>query len=215
MLKKLLSLIFVILTSAALAQAGDGVPPPNEGVCDELIGGTPGLYGLCVAFSEAQDCEPDFSSDDPYENCSPSDPKLLELYDKKKTETDPTMPGVAYDCPCWTDAEVNSLRYPSDSPEERAQCADDIDPRSVHHYTGLIIYSGILVPNSYGYTYHFNLDAYERDNGGHSCYMRDTCHDGNCLNIIRYLEISEQEFHTCTNQILDAAAVRGVDCIHH
>ncbi len=40
-----------------LAQTPDGETPANEGVCDVLQadGTTKGLYGLCVAFCEAQD----------------------------------------------------------------------------------------------------------------------------------------------------------------
>ena len=45
-----------LLSVSAHAQTPDGLAPVNEGVCDDLIGGTPGLYGLCVAFCEAQDC---------------------------------------------------------------------------------------------------------------------------------------------------------------
>jgi hypothetical protein len=52
---------FAFLTGAALAQTPDGQTPVNEGVCDELMesGITKGLFGLCVAFCEAQDCDGD------------------------------------------------------------------------------------------------------------------------------------------------------------
>lgn len=52
----LIVLSFILFYSPAFAQTPDGETPANEGVCDELIGLTPGLYGLCVAFCEAQDC---------------------------------------------------------------------------------------------------------------------------------------------------------------
>ena len=64
------------LLAASTAMAAQ----PNEGVCDELIDATPGLYGLCIAFCEAQDCQPDYELDDSYENCTPSSPKLLARY---------------------------------------------------------------------------------------------------------------------------------------
>ena len=49
-MKLLIVLISGLLTFGPVwAGTPDGFPPANEGVCDELIGGTPGLYGLCVA----------------------------------------------------------------------------------------------------------------------------------------------------------------------
>jgi len=90
---------------------------PNEGVCDELIGTTPGLYGLCVAFCEAQDCKATYDIDpdtgkpvvilDP--SCKPSSPRLLELYNGKKDAAEPAMPCIQDICPCWTEAELAGI----------------------------------------------------------------------------------------------------------
>jgi len=98
------------------AQTPDGETPANEGVCDGLLGMTPGLYGLCVGFCEAQDCEATF---DPATgqvtfdaSCQPSSPKLLENYNKRSQPGDPPMPcvNVAEDeCPCWTEAELDLI----------------------------------------------------------------------------------------------------------
>ena len=57
MKRLLLVSVLVLVAATGYAQTPDGETPANEGVCDELIGLTPGLYGLCVAFCEAQDCE--------------------------------------------------------------------------------------------------------------------------------------------------------------
>ena len=56
----LLAAAFSIAGSPAHAQTPDTETPANEGVCDGLLGATPGLYGLCVGFCEAQDCEADY-----------------------------------------------------------------------------------------------------------------------------------------------------------
>ena len=49
----LLSIFCVLLVcGSASAQTPDGETPANEGACDVLLGATPGLYGLCVAFCE-------------------------------------------------------------------------------------------------------------------------------------------------------------------
>ena len=90
--------------------------PPNEGVCDELVGTTPGLYGLCVAFCETQDCEATY---DPAtdtvafdENCRPSSPKLLDNFNKRGGVGGPHMPCVNItenECDCWTEAELDLI----------------------------------------------------------------------------------------------------------
>jgi len=88
--------------------------PANNGVCDELVDATPGLYGLCVAFCEAHECEADFTAGDPWADCKPSDPKLLEIYDKLKDPGDPEMPCIIADssCPCFTQAMVDAIPTP-------------------------------------------------------------------------------------------------------
>jgi hypothetical protein len=109
---KRLQLLTVLVLVAAMghAQTPDGDAPANEGVCDELIGFTPGLYGLCVAFCEAQDCEATFDpatgnvAFDP--GCRPSNPRLLAKYNKLKNPADPAMPCVKNGCPCWTENEI-------------------------------------------------------------------------------------------------------------
>jgi hypothetical protein len=49
----------MLTTPTALAEGTpDGETPANEGVCDELIGGTPGLYGLCVGSAKPRIARP-------------------------------------------------------------------------------------------------------------------------------------------------------------
>jgi hypothetical protein len=84
------------------AHAGDGNTPANEGVCDVLIGATPGLYGLCVGYCEARDI-----NDIANEDSKPSNGKLLDLYNKRKKDSDPEMPCVQTPCSCWTAAELD------------------------------------------------------------------------------------------------------------
>ena len=64
--KTILAVGAILFTGTLYAQTPDGETPANEGVCDELMFYTPGLYGLCVAFCEAQDCVPDDGLDDPF-----------------------------------------------------------------------------------------------------------------------------------------------------
>ena len=104
---------FSIFNTIALAETPDGATPANEGVCDELIGGSPGLYGLCVGFCEAQDCEATLNTSTGElildSSCKESSPRLLENYNKRKGLDDVDMPClnvVQGECPCWTPDEL-------------------------------------------------------------------------------------------------------------
>ena len=107
-----------LLASLAVYALGtpDGETPANEGVCDELMGGTLGLYGLCVGFCEAQDCEATFNEttgDVTFDaSCKPSSTRLLANYNKRVKPGDPPMPCVNIvvdECPCWTEAELDDI----------------------------------------------------------------------------------------------------------
>ena len=103
----------------AMAQTPDGSTPAVEGICDTLKadGISKGLYGLCVAYCEAQD----FSSEDEplteadilalLEANAPSG-RILENYNKRRTVDDPAMPCVVPkvdSCPCFTQAETDRI----------------------------------------------------------------------------------------------------------
>lgn len=103
---KLVSLFFVaglVVAAPVTAETTpDGVTPANEGVCDVLkTTATPGLYGLCVAYCEAQDLD--------VTGKEPPNTKILENYNKRKLAGDPDMPCVKVPCPCWSDAELASI----------------------------------------------------------------------------------------------------------
>lgn len=107
--KKIISLlgimVFVVLVGAvgntAIASTPDGETPANEGVCDSLMDATKGLYGLCVAYCEAQDLD---SIDK-----TPPSTKILANYRKKMNAGDLDMPCVQVSCPCFSDTELNAM----------------------------------------------------------------------------------------------------------
>jgi hypothetical protein len=120
--KGLFSFILVLvlsgLASTAVFAKGtpDGETPANEAVCEDVFFATPGLYGLCVAFCEAQDCEATFdpaTGEVEYAaNCKTSSPRILANYNRRKSSSDPSMPcvnEVANECPCWTEAELDAV----------------------------------------------------------------------------------------------------------
>ena len=101
----------------AQAETPDGQTPAVETVCDPLKadGVTKGLYGLCVAFCEAQDfaevSTPITEEElDALYDATPSG-RLLTNYTKRATLTDPTMPCVVVEppCPCFTAAELSTI----------------------------------------------------------------------------------------------------------
>jgi hypothetical protein len=123
-MKKILLTLAVFLSTAIAGSVHvyaegtpDGLTPANEGVCDALQGAaTPSLYGLCVAFCEAQD---HFSEVYPvteeelanYLATTDRANKIFEKYNARKTEFDPDMPCVVIEqdssCPCWTEQELD------------------------------------------------------------------------------------------------------------
>jgi hypothetical protein len=127
MFKKLnVLVIFSLLAIVAVAfntqaKTPDGETPANEGICDGLEFATPGLYGLCIAYCEAQDLF--LISPETPEGAIKLMPrrKILDNYNNKKTGFDPDMPCVLpTGCPCYTheDAERVALR------EDLYRCAD-------------------------------------------------------------------------------------------
>lgn len=112
-LRVVLIALVALAGPAAFAQTSDGSPPSIETVCDPLQirnGGTPGLYGLCVAYCEAQDCGTSLEckEENPGDawgahSCGCSD--VLTNYNDKKEPGDPDMPCIEpEECPCF-DAE--------------------------------------------------------------------------------------------------------------
>ncbi len=88
--------LFALLSfvaGVAIAGTPDGETPATEDVCDVLKDGTPGLYGLCVAYCEAQDLDVEG-------NEKKSKDSLLKAYDKKRIKQGgPVMPCLLPDVP--------------------------------------------------------------------------------------------------------------------
>jgi len=101
-----------MMSGSAMAQTADGVTPANEGVCNALQGGTPGLYGLCVAYCEAQDLDLVGDKETPNN-------KILGNYRKKMREGDPDMPCIQVPCPCWNAEQLGKCRRNGDTNLQR------------------------------------------------------------------------------------------------
>ena len=107
--KKLLSLFFAagivavagLSSNQAMAETLDGLTPANEGACDLLKGATPGLYGLCVAYCEAQDLD--------NIDKEPPSSKILANYRRKMKVGDQDMPCIQVSCPCYSNNELSVM----------------------------------------------------------------------------------------------------------
>ena len=100
------AIAMMFFNGVLFAQTPDNETPADEEICNGLVDATPGLYGLCVAYCEAQDC-------DALDGGSGSCTKTLEKYNAKMDlSIDPPMPCVQPDevlCPCFTQEEAENL----------------------------------------------------------------------------------------------------------
>ena len=108
-----MALITLLTIAAPLhAQTPDGETPAAEPVCDALQSATPGLYGLCVAYCEANDAHL-LSPTGAADQLDTPSRRLLETYNKLKTDADPAMPCVQPEgCPCWTEQQLETVLLP-------------------------------------------------------------------------------------------------------
>ncbi len=179
------------------AVAADEITPANEAICDELMGGTPGLYGLCVAFCEAQDCEATFyraGGEVTFRpNCKPSNPKLLVNYNRLRNSDDPEMPCINVvdnECPCWTQDELTAI---ADGGLNR--CGETVDGYALSAYGPRRLRAGAAI----------SFDESEELNGG-ECYYRVMTPQY----VVRNLQVTFTEAENCALSIQAECANRGL-----
>ena len=96
------SVVAMVGLSSNEAMADD-LTLANEGVCDVLHGGTPGLYGLCVAYCEAQDLDEIGDKETPNN-------KILQNYRKKMQPGDFKMPCIKPNAPAGQLMNLRQLK---------------------------------------------------------------------------------------------------------
>ena len=103
-----------LFSTASFAQS-----PSDDGLCDELHGATPSLYGLCIAYWATQS-----------NGNSDASSKILEKYtEKQQIHGGPDMPGLE-PCGCWTtaaklDSWKNNLTVPTKCEKDSIYVQDD------------------------------------------------------------------------------------------
>lgn len=222
-----LSLLFV--TSLTPAQGTpDGETPANEGICDLLVAGTPGLYGLCVAYCEALDCESPAESNSvqPIPCNSPANQKILENYRKKMMPGDPDMPCVHQPCPCWTEQELESIQlilhdqipFPIPVFVAEDQCVNALNgpfcTRLNSPSLAVLEYFG-LPPDPCLFTWHgtatdfAEAGVFERSPTDLSCDFLDITGE---VPILRFQKITPEQRDLCLDQIRLHGEMGGWSC---
>jgi hypothetical protein len=182
----------------------------NSGVCDGLSDASRGLQFLCVAFCELQDCRPDYSLANPFENCATGSEWLLERYEAMRGAGDPDMPCVQApaetgECPCWTENELAGLRGNS-SPDETSLCLLNISSDGIDNLDTWQI-------SGDGYDTIVSTTQMSVAEGSATCSLVDSCQGEECLNVNRYQTITAEQFAACEAQSNMAVASR-IDFCH-
>jgi len=179
----LLVVLSLLVGSAAYAE-------PNVGVCDVLQSYPKGLYGLCVAFCEAQDCVATFDEATQTlvfpKNCTPSSASTLAKYESRRVGTDaPPMPCINDGCPCWSEAEMDAVA------DGRLDFCEDSMIQSV-------IWGRDLSTNNVDYA------AVAIDPDMRCAYLEQTPLTS------RYMSVTEEQYLLCRNSIKYECENRGV-----
>ena len=189
----------------------------SSGVCDVLADATPGLQRLCVAFCDMQDCEADFSLENPFENCRRGSSKVYARYETKRGAGDPDMPCIKQPevetaCPCWTGDELAALRSVDEF--SSGMCFTDASSAD-----GSLVNmdSWRIVSNSSSLLLYFTaISSVEQSapDGNPACSISNyTCPDGVCPETRSMsLEVTPTQFAACEMDVMFSAANRSIDC---
>ena len=184
-----------LISAPVNAQTPDGLTPAEETVCDPLRadGVTKGLYGLCVAFCESQDYA---EISDPIteeeikalEDAMPSG-RILQNYNKKKTDLDPTMPCInevtpEEPCSCFTTAQIAAIDGVIDNVSTSLSCStlNTDKSRSVGEGGSTSGHVTLAIANANYF-------------GANSCYYRDPAGS------VGYKNVTEPEAQACLDMV--------------
>ena len=194
MLKSLYALMGIFFLSTGVhAKTPDGGTPANEGICDTLVDHTPGLYGLCVAYCEAQDIDLLLDDPDQVSKAVPSE-KILENYNRKKGAGDPDMPCIQESCPCWTTEEVSYGSW-----------GDRSEPFCFSSFTGGVsgTLTGLAEGDNFGHRA-LLIEDFRGNEGVSICLFRD-----NEVPVQRVFLVDDDEAIICASQALQTCDDHG------
>ena len=206
----IIGLTLALLPGIAGAQTPDESTPAGESVCDPLIGSTPALYGLCIAYCEAQDLDAvDLSAPDVWK--SAPNRAILDNYRSRMEPGDPDMPCLRPEpaCPCWTEGELANA-YPTTLAS--FQCATD-DGTITNVSYGTILNSPAdssfeqrCQPYAYGPPIAWAAEF--ADDDIRSCFLQDPAHS-----ISTFFLITPSEYEICKTSLENRVAALGEECV--
>ena len=173
---------------------------PNQGVCAPLNapGVTSGLYGLCVAYCEAMNC-PDVTAGASAlrRGCKPPDKGVLANYNRLRRASDPQMPCVKSQCPCWTNTELSAIGI-SYLPHVVDWFSDDFPCA----YFSVSLVENRVATDEFPYGAYQVAQSVKNSDGTATCsYFKAEFQPGAPDPIIRVQEISTAEAGICEAQI--------------
>lgn len=215
-IKSILVLTCVLWMTGGLcaAQTPDGSSPNSEGVCNGLQETAPRLYGLCLAYCEALDCEL-LSLGDGGEaiQCNrPADSRILDLYNRHRRAGDPAMPCLPADpgpCPCWSTGEIDDVLPVVRPGTSSTNCRNDLDPTASGITCATLNSAG--GPCSFVYLT-FNGAAqvgYFPEQGYRCGYVRGS---SGPTAVVRSLAIDAATAAACLDQLSQQGAAAGFSC---
>jgi len=190
----------------------------NSGVCDSLADATPGLRLMCMAFCEMQTCTPDFTLDNPFQNCSKSSKWIYDRYEARRGPGDPDMPCVQQpetvaECPCWSATELANFRSQS-ATDRSASCVVNAGSPAdgIANYDAWQILSDPRSPSPYMVSL-ASIGTYA--DGSPACAVTDTCDPATdiCLGTSRFMSITPEQLAACEADVAVSAADRGLTCV--
>jgi len=201
----------LVAGGVCLAQTADGSPPSDESVCSVLHDATPALFGLCVAYCEALDCDL-ISLDGETEavQCNKHpDPRILELYNRHRREGDPGMPCLSPSpCPCWTTNEIDDI-VPVFAPWIDTVCRNDLSFATGGTCAGLntafSLCTGVYLSPQGGAIVN-NLGS-----GVFTCYYARG-EWGGPGTVSRFHQIDQSTAEICANQLRQQGAAADFSC---
>jgi len=178
--------------------------------CSDLIGGTRGLFLMCVKYCATQSCI-DAAGEDAPRACVLGAPKYLERYNALKRASDPEMPCIKQpeesSCPCFTADELAALRQPGDN--DVASCTLGSETAN----TGVMHDWSVRPEIGNPASFQTQVSTFSNLFGsGAICRLTDTCTDGNCLGVNRNQSLSDEELAACQEMVTASARARSLSC---
>ena len=181
--------ILSLFSSLASAQTPDGLTPAAEDDCDIVKGGTPGLYGLCVAYCDAQDNDLPIDTSDPNNQPTPASSRILEKYRGRMTASDPDMPCLNSPCPCWENNDVNTVGSLGGEPLVCQVTAD----------ANLVLEGGINTDTSTGATIY--AQTFTFNDRGKGCFWSNGGDIANLSPTSPLIRLDTDDYAACSSQI--------------